>query len=335
VQCPARPQRYAEMSKAIMRSLVDITPDIEVFSVDEAFLDVTRCQRLFGVPEKIAHLTRQKVQAVSGLPCSIGVSGDKTTAKYAAELIKPNGLTIIPPWEARERLRNVPVTELCGIGDGIGLFLARHGVYTCGEMEKLPISILSKRFGNLGRRLWYMCQGADPEPVHTVVAAPKSMGHGKVLPPYTTDVEAIKTYLQHMSEKLAARLRRHQMKAKDFFIGLSAHDIGWLGGKVSLVLPSNDGRKIYELALQVLHDVWHGQALRQVQITALQPTWQWQQGDLFDNSGTAHDALLHVVDAINHRYGQLSMAPARLLKRSQMPDVIAPAWKPDGHRKTV
>jgi len=195
VQVPADPERYVEVSRKIMEALQAVTPDIEIFSIDEAFLEVTRCQMLHGSPEKMGRMVKKIIYDVSGLQCSVGVSGDKTTAKFAAKLQKPDGFTVIPPWQAKERLRRVPVTELCGIKSGIGGFLARHGVQFCGDMEKVPISILAKRFGNLGRRIWYMCQGADPDPVHTKVANPKSMGHGKVMPPHTRDAHVIETYL--------------------------------------------------------------------------------------------------------------------------------------------
>ena len=199
IQVPARPERYAEISTRIMRSLNSITPDVEIFSVDEAFLDVTRCQRLSGTPEQMAQRVKEVVvEASGGALCSIGVSGDKTTAKYAAKLNKPDGMTIIPPWESEERLKDVPVTELCGIAKGVGRFLADRGVYTCGDMASLPIGELARRFGNPGRRIWYMAQGQDPEPLTLKVAAPKSIGHGKVMPPNTTDEDVIMTYIQHM-----------------------------------------------------------------------------------------------------------------------------------------
>ncbi|HID49251.1 MAG TPA: DNA polymerase IV, partial [Chromatiales bacterium] len=87
IQCPARPERYAEVSARIMGSLLDITPDVEVFSVDEAFLDVSRCQKLLGPPRDIARLVRRTVFEASGVPCSVGLSGDKTTAKPG--IVKP------------------------------------------------------------------------------------------------------------------------------------------------------------------------------------------------------------------------------------------------------
>lgn len=334
IQCPADPRRYADTSTAIMQALSEITPDLEIFSVDEAFLDVTHCQRLLGAPEQIARLAKRKVFEASGLHCSVGLSGDKTTAKYAAKLQKPNGLTVIPPWEAAWRLRDVPVTELCGIANGIGGFLARHGVHLCGDMKRLPISVLARRFGNPGRRIWYMAQGRDPEPVQTSVAAPKSVGHGKVMPPDTRDREVILTYLLHMSEKVAARLRRHGLKASHFFVGLRASG-GWLGDKPHCAMPTDDGQRIMALCQQMLREQWLGQGVHQVQVTALDPRPANSQAELFAANTLKQDAVNAVMDQINQRYGEFSLAPARLLQRSSMPNVIAPAWKPYGHRQTI
>ncbi|MGD8547776.1 MAG: DNA polymerase IV, partial [Thiohalophilus sp.] len=335
IQCPARPQRYAAVSSAIMRVLQqEISPDIEIFSVDEAFLDITHCQKLFGHPAHIAQRAKQIVFEASGVLCSVGVSGDKTTAKYAAKLNKPDGLTVIPPWEARQRLANVPVTELCGINRGIGDFLAARGIHTCGDMSRLPIGVLAQRFGNPGRRIWYMAQGEDPEPVQLNVPPPKSIGHGKVVPPDTRDREVLLTFLLHMSEKVGERLRRHDMQARQFFIGLLCKQ-GWLGNKLRTPVPTDDGKVINQLCQQVLRYHWQGEGIHQVQVTALDPAPGNQQLQLFDANQPDHQGSNKVMDAVNQRYGEFALAPARLLNRSRMPNVIAPAWKPFGHRQTI
>ncbi len=334
IQCPADPKRYAAVSTSIMESLQDITPDVEVFSVDEAFLDVTRCQRLSGSPEHMARQVKQTVLEVSGLLCSVGLSGDKTTAKYAAKLQKPDGFTVIPPWESQQRLASVPVTELCGIAKGIGGFLATQGVHTCGDMARLPISVLARRYGNPGRRIWYMCQGQDPDPVHTNVPPPKSIGHGKVMPPDTRNREVILTYLLHMSEKVATRLRRHDMAASRFLIALRTRD-GWIGDKPRTVQPTDDGAVIMALCHRMLAQHWRGQGVHQVQVTALELHTAQRQGDLFAEVPVRRQKCNAVMDAINQKFGEFTLTPASLLQRSSMPDVIAPAWKPHGHRKTV
>jgi len=328
IRCPSRPLRYTEVSKKIMKALENITPDLEIFSIDEAFLDVTHCQSLHGSPVKMGKLTKKMVWEASHLLCSVGVSGDKTTAKYAAKYEKPDGFTVIPPWEAEQTLKQVPVTELCGIAHGIGHFLKKYGVINCGDMKKIPISILAKRFGNLGRRIWYMCQGADPDPVKIGTADAKSMGHGKVLPPNTHDEMTIQTYLQHMSEKLAARLRRHEMAAHIFFIGFKQFDGSWAGNKCKLDYPTDDGKIIHYLAQRILKTYWHPNTnVMQVQITALDPHPQMIQPDLFGAPDKRRHKVNKAVDRINQRYGELKIAPARLLNRSEMPNVIGPCQK--------
>ncbi|MEO5702834.1 MAG: DNA polymerase IV [Gammaproteobacteria bacterium] len=333
VQRPARPQVYAAISTAIMLALHDVSPDVEVFSVDEAFLDLTHCQSLHGSPERMGHMVQAKVQAASGLPCSIGISGNKAMAKFAANLVKPNGFTVIPPGEARARLEHEPATALSGIAAGIGGFLAARGAVTCGDVGRLPVSVLAERLGNLGRHIWLMCRGEDPAKVQLDVAAPKTLGHGKVVPPGTRERDVLLTYFLHMSEKVGARLRRHELQAQHFFIGLRVAD-GWLGHKPRLAEPSSDGKAIYQLCRAMMENNWHGEPVSQVQVTALDPQAHGLQLGLFTSPDKA-EVLNGIVDKINRRYGEFTVAPARLLGRSVMPNVIAPAWKPTGHRQSV
>ncbi len=335
IQIPARPERYAEISVNIMDALLEISPDIEIFSIDEAFLDVTRCQRLLGSPIEIARRVKQTVyEASGGILCSAGVSGDKTTAKYAAKINKPDGLTLIPPWNAAAILAPAPVTDLCGISKGIGNYLALRGIHTCGDMQRLPIGELGRRFGNPGRRIWLMAQGLDPEQIKLNVPPPKSIGHGKVMPPDTREITIIQTFMLHMSEKVARRLRRHGYRARKFYIGLRAND-GWLDDKYRHDPPTDHGSDIMRLCYKFLTDHWHGEGVGQVQITALDPRPTGSQMEMFTVDNERRRRLNQSVDKINLQYGEFALAPAKLLQRSTMPNVIAPAWKPFGHRETI
>ncbi|MEJ2465881.1 MAG: DNA polymerase IV [Candidatus Thiodiazotropha sp.] len=335
LQVPAHPERYAEVSSRIMKALENISPDIEIFSVDEAFLDVTRCQRLLGTPQRIARLVRQTVlEASGGVLCSVGASGDKTTAKYAAKLHKPNGLTLIPPGRARETLARIPVTELCGIANGIGRYLAERGVYTCSDMRRLPIGEIGRRFGNPGRRIWLMTQGLDPDPIHTGVDAPKSIGHGKVMPPDTKSRAVIEVFLLHMTVKVAARLRHHHFRASHFSIGVRV-DEGFLSRKYRCDPPTDNAPDILALCQHFLDNHWAGQGCHQVQVTALDPRYADYQVDFLEPTHQRRDRLNQAMDSVNRRYGEFAVAPMRLLERSRMPNVIAPAWKPFGHRETI
>ncbi len=336
---PSRPHRYAQMSEKIMTALSAITPDMEVVSVDEAFLDVTHCQRLHGSPLTMAKMAKQIVyDATGGLLCSVGVSGDKTTAKYAAGLKKPNGLTIIHPSRSRDVLAKVPVTDLCGIAQGIGNFLAKHGVVLCGDMIKIPKSVLTKRFGPWGDRIWYMAQGLDPLPVKQHDAPPKSVGHGKVLPPQTKDKATLLIYFRHMAEKVGRRLRRNHLEAKKYYIGIKITDnyeFYSIADKFNLARAGNDGSEIYKLCEFFLANYWAGQGVSHVQITALDPSPINIQEDLFTHVDAKKQNLNQVIDKINRRYGEFVVLPATLLDRSEMPNVIAFNWNPKGIRNSI
>ena len=142
------------------------------------------------------------------------------------------------------------------------------------------------------------------------------------------------TYLMHMSEKVGARLRRHHLQARTFSIGLRTTE-GWTGDKLQCVLPTSDGREIMTLCRNVIDAIWQGQGVHQVQVTALDPVASGRQLELFASLDNTRDEINAVMDAVNRRYGELVLAPARLLNRSCMPNVIAPAWKPFGHRQTI
>ncbi len=335
LRLPSNPILYAKISADIMNSLHEITPDIEVFSVDEAFLDMTYCKKIWDSPESIAKKIKEKVFSVSGVHCSIGISGDKTTAKYAAKLHKPNGLTIISPWDAENTLKDISVLELCGINRGIGAFLAERGIFTCGEVKKIPISVLGERFGNPGRRIWYMCQGKDPEEVKNNTKTPKTIGHGKIMPPNTRSKNVIYMYLIHMSEKVAYRLRKNTLCAQKFLIGLKTSK-GWIGCKqTKIALPTNNGREISALCKRILNQYWNGEGIYQVQVTALDLHEEKGQIDLFNENNDRYHQLNTVIDCVNQRYGEFTLASAKLLDRTDMPNVISPAWKPYGYRQTI
>jgi len=332
IQRPTRPKIYAEVSTAIMDALaLYVTDRIEVFSVDEAFLDLTSSQQLLGTPEQMGALIKKTVYDASGLHCSVGISTDKTTAKYAAKLKKPNGLTIIPPDKVQSTMQHVQVDQLCGINKGVKGFLNARGVYTCGDMKNIPISVLAERFGNVGRRIWLMAQGLDPDPVKTSINAPKSIGHGKVLPPKTNDKRKLFTFYQHMSERVAARLRKHNMVSNRYFIGWQSYDDSF--GTTENTHATNDGKLIFDLCKKILDTQWNGQSIFSIQVTAIEPFSDIGQTDLF--TIPENKALNKTIDAINGKFGKNVVRKGLMIDDLETPDVISPAWKPSGHRQTI
>jgi len=335
IQRSARPQQYAQISKAILDSLTQLTPDIEVFSVDEAFLEFTYCHALYQDIFELQQQIKETVLKASHLTCSVGMSHNKTVAKWGSHYQKPNGGLIIPPEKAKFMLSEVPVIELCGIGPGIRDFLESYGVFKCADITKIPISVLSKRFGSLGRRIWLMCQGEDPVSLYQTIDDPKTMGHGKILPPNTTDKATILFFLGHISDKLGQRLRKHQLEAQTFSIALRCKK-NYLSVKVKTVFPTNDETIIYQLTQDFLDEYWKGEGVFQCQLTALDPLPEKLQPDLFeDNRSVKQDKVNSAVDSVNQKFGKKVLTRASRIKQLEVSDVISPAWRPFKHRDTL
>jgi len=332
IRKPSRPERYVQVSTRVMAKMQEFTTDIEISSVDEVYLDVTASQRVLGSPSDIAQDVKRAIFEVSGVKASVGVADSKLVAKWAAELDKPNGFTVIQPNTAKERLMNVPVTDICGINKGVANYLAQHGARTCGDVAKLPISVMAQRFGNIGKRLHMICSGYDPEPIIKQVRPPKSIGHGKVIPPNTRSLEVLETYLLHMCFKVATRLRLYGYLSGVYSIGLRTN-AGWCGGKYQ-VIPTNKMMVIYRLCKKMLQERWSRRGVSHVQVTAIELQKEGQ-ADLFVDVNKKSNKLDSAVDAINSRFGELALSPAKLLNRSTMPNVIAPSWRPFGHRETI
>ena len=150
-----------------------------------------------------------------------------------------------------------------------------------------------------------------------------------------TDRDMIYMYLIHMAEKLAFRLRQHSLAAQKYFIGLRAKD-GWIGSdKLKTTFPTHDSRPIIELCHRVVHEVWNGEGVFQVQVTALDPRPEKGQTELFGDEEDWFYRLNRIMDDVNNRYEEFTLSRVTLMHRSDMPNVIAPVWRPYGYRQTI
>ena len=334
IRCASDPQKYTKVSSNIMEILYDISPDIEIYSVDEAFLDLTRCKKIYSSPLDVAYLIKDRLFRLLNLPCSIGISTNKSNAKFAAKMKKPDGIMIMNPSESESILSTYPVKDLCGVSNGIQSFLNYHGVFICGDMKNIPISILGKRYGNIGRKIWLMAQGKDFEELKLHIDLPKSIGHGKVTKPNLRDEYEIKKILHLMSEKVARRMREHAYESNIFSIGLrKKHE--WVTKKYKTINYTNDGNDIFSLCLKLINCDLIRSGIYQVQITATNPRPINIQNDLFSENLSNRSCLNYTIDEVNKKFGSLVLQPARLLKKLNSPDVISPSWRPSGYKKSV
>ena len=335
IRKPSNPKKYAETSSRIMSILKNISPDIEIFSVDEAFVDLTNCKKIYSSPLDVACLIKDRIYSDVYLPCSIGISENKSMAKFAAKLRKPDGITILNIKQAKKVLERYLVTELCGVSKGIQRFLNIHNVYKCGDMKKIPISILGNKYGNVGRKIWLMAQGLDYDSLKKENKPPKSFGHGKVTIPGLKDMHLIKKIFRHMCEKVAKRMRANNFESNKYIIGFKTWN-GWYVKKFQLTYYTNNGSTIYKLAELIISEIDYGMGINQVQVTASNPKILDLQSDIFGNRLNSKEQRLdNALDAIHHKFVNVKIGPARLLGEISSPDVISPSWRPSGWKRSV
>ena len=285
VRCPTRPERYVAISSNIMAALEnEISPDIEIFSIDECFLNLAPILSLYPSIEQVAAKIRHVVyEASEGLPCSIGISEGKLTAKFCAKFNK-GATTIIPPHAIRDFMAKAAVSEICGIGKNTAHYLQQMGIHKCEDMASFPISILASRFGDIGRRLYQACLGHDPQPLQKIQPA-KTMGHSKIMPPNCTDAQLIEATMRHLCEKLAARLRRHQLFCSELVVGFKGQQ--WLKEKFSIVPAANGSTLIWQYAKSLIAQRKKTQGIFQLMVKASKLTNKAnQQLSLFSSAPT-------------------------------------------------
>jgi DNA polymerase-4 len=267
VYLPVDGRRYQQASREVMAILRRYTPQVQQISIDEAFLDVTASQALFGDGEAIARSIKQAVHHEVGLTVSVGVAATKLVAKVASDLRKPDGLVVVPPGEEASFLAPLPISRLWGVGEKTALALREYGVQTIGDLAALPRDVLERRFGKHGAALVDRAHGVDPDPVATGEPA-KSIGHEHTFGHDTADVEVIERTVLGMADGVAWRLRAAGLRAATITLKLRDSTFTTITRQTTLPVPADLTEPIYEAALVLLRRELHGQRIRLVGVTA-------------------------------------------------------------------
>ncbi len=207
VLLPGRHGRYGEVSRQIFAVFHEYTPLVEPLSVDEAFLDVTGCQRLFGPAERIGRLIKRRIREEIGLVASVGVAPNKFLAKLGSELDKPDGFFVFSRENCRAILGELPIGRLWGVGEVTERELERFGIRKIGDLWRIPEARLAEVFGDHARHLLHLSRGEDDRPVEPEQEA-KSIGHEVTFPRDIADETELRGILDELAAKVARRLRR-------------------------------------------------------------------------------------------------------------------------------
>lgn len=328
-------RKYTYTSSRIMQMMQDYTPDVEVFSIDEAWLDVTRSLSIFGTAERIAHLLKARILQSFGLKCSIGIAPNKLLAKLASDMKKPDGLTIILPEDVSRIMERLPIQELCGIGKKMQRHMNLLSIYTCGELGRCDEARLTRKFGVLGKVYKAMGQGIDNSPVIPLEESDdvKSVGHSMTLRHDIDRREDILKYLLQLSEMVGRRARRYEVSGKTVHLHIRFADFySGVGKQTTIGSYINLSEDIYKTAVSILATLELPQPIRQLGVRLTNLKYAAEQLSLFREVQKKSDAI-KAMDSVNDRYGEFKVTFGSLLSAEEKGShVISPAWRPDGIR---
>jgi DNA polymerase IV len=328
-------QRYAEICTKLEEICQRFTPDIEIYSIDEVFLDITGSHHLFDGPENLARTIKGTVKSELGITCTVGIGPNILIAKLASDLAKPDGLRWIGEDMVASVLEALPVKKLWGIGSHTEEKLRTMGITTCGDLGRAPLSLLRKRFGVNGERLKAMGMGRLDRPLEIASPEPKSIGHSITLPKDIWKREEIVTCLLRLSERVGRRARRYGHKGKTITLTVRYADFKTFTKQATLAAHTNDTGEIYRSAVAILDGIRLRSTVRLLGISLSCFGKDGEQMPLFqEDAHRSKAALAKAVDRVNDKFGEHTITFASTITQKKDHGVISPAWRPSGVRKS-
>ncbi len=298
---------YTEKIKDIYRKYTD---RVESFGLDEAWIDLSGSQKLFGDGIELAKQIQDEVFATFGITVSMGVSFNKVFAKLGSDLFKHKGFIVIEPETYQKLLWPLPIEDLLMVGSRMKAHLNDMKIFTIGDLARCDCPTLQKRFGVMGGLLWRYANGYDESEVHLVgyTRPPKSIGNSKTVVKDIHSMAQLKEVFRVLSESIAARLRDQNLKARTISIWLRTTELKGKGRQCKFGQYTDLARDILDAALSLAAKLWDGDLpLRSVgiQVSELSKAEHYDQLDLFSapNERSRQRKTEKVLYEIRQRYG--------------------------------
>ena len=309
--------KYRDASQKFMTILADFTPFLEPIGIDEAYLDVTGFESIYGSIHRMAQAIKQRIKEELRLCASVGVASCKVVAKIASDLSKPDGLLEVANGDERSFLAPLPIAKLPGIGKKAERILQGLGINTIGKLSVTPLSTLKSHFGASGELLRSYANGIDDRKVELPGAA-KSISRETTFGKDTRDRSLLKATLCYLSERVGSNLRQQGKQARCVNLKLRYADFTTITRSQTLTQASDTDRTISDTGLKLLNKALaqEKQAVRLIGIGVSSLTEPARQLDMLDSSALRLEKLNKAIDRIRKKYGftAIQTGRTRLLK---------------------
>jgi len=306
--------KYQDASQRFMAILADFTPFLEPIGIDEAYLDVTGFESIYGSIHQMALAIKQRIKDELGLCASVGVASCKVVAKIASDLSKPDGLLEVASGDERSFLAPLPIAKLPGIGKKTEQILRGLGINTIGKLSITPLSTLKSHFGVSGELLRSYASGIDDRKVELPGAA-KSISRETTFGKDTRDRSFLKATLCYLSERVGSNLRQQGKQARCVTLKLRYADFTTITRSQTLTQASDTDRAISDTGLKLLNKALaqEKQPIRLIGIGVSNLTEPARQLDMLDSSAQRVEQLNKAIDRIRKKYGFTAIQTGRTL----------------------
>jgi DNA polymerase-4 len=313
------PDQYRESSHKVFEVLNRFSPQVEMASIDEAYLDLTGTERLHGPPMKAAHRLHEAVKAATNLNCSIGAAASRMVAKVASDQAKPNGVLWIPAGQEAGFLAPLDIRKIPGVGKKTEARLNEWGIKRVGDLAKLDEGFLEAKLGKWGLALAGKSLGLDAGGYFDSdvgdTNGPKSISHEHTFSEDTTDTTLLESTLAKLAEKVARRLREHELHARCVQIKFRYSDFSTFTRALTLDQPTQLDIEFIEQSRALFRSNWNRTPIRLIGIQA--SSLEAQQGQLNlleeDKQRRWRNALT-AVDSLRDKFGDASVSLAAGMK---------------------
>ena len=308
---------YSMMSKKMFNLLSKYSPDIEIASIDECYLDYGKVKSLYGDELKFAHKLKEEIKNTLGFTVNIGIANNKLCAKMASDFSKPYKVHTLYDFEVEKKMHPLNIGELFGVGKKTAPKLEKLGIKTIGDLAHYDLEKLTKYFKNQAIYLNRIARGIDNSEVISEVVDPTSIGNEITLTHDATDYNELCKYLLAISDSVALRLRKQNKYANVIVVVLKDNFFKRKSHQKKIMNAINTSEDIYMVARQVLKEMWTDYPVRLIGIRLDKLTDKVNfQTSLFDDYNTKKESeqVEKTIDKLKEKFGRKIIKKASMIE---------------------